>query len=114
MRPTVRPKWPVGGVRIACRPRRGDVRAGTATGASRRWSAVTPPGTSDGCPARFADSEAQGTACRRRPRQNQAMAPLAAYDEIADWYEKQFLPTTGAGDPIGIRRSLAALLGAGA
>ncbi|MET0417817.1 MAG: class I SAM-dependent methyltransferase [Actinoplanes sp.] len=37
----------------------------------------------------------------------------AAYDDIADWYENDFLPTTGPGDPIGIRRSLDALLGPG-
>ncbi len=37
----------------------------------------------------------------------------AAYDEIADWYENDFLPATGPGDPIGIRRSLTALLGPG-
>ncbi|WP_250036806.1 class I SAM-dependent methyltransferase [Paractinoplanes maris] len=41
------------------------------------------------------------------------MTPVAAYDEIADWYEHDFLPTTGAGDPIGIRRQLAELLGPG-
>jgi ubiquinone/menaquinone biosynthesis C-methylase UbiE len=41
------------------------------------------------------------------------MAPIAAYDEIADWYENQFLATTTPGDPIGIRRSLTALLGRG-
>ncbi|MCY1142150.1 class I SAM-dependent methyltransferase [Actinoplanes sp. Pm04-4] len=41
------------------------------------------------------------------------MAPTAAYDEIADWYEHDFLPTTGEGDPIGIRRQLTELLGPG-
>ncbi|WP_250008989.1 class I SAM-dependent methyltransferase [Actinoplanes sp. M2I2] len=41
------------------------------------------------------------------------MTPAAAYDEIADWYENDFLPTTGPGDPIGIRRQLGELLGAG-
>lgn len=38
------------------------------------------------------------------------MAPTAAYDEIADWYENQFLPASTPGDPIGIRASLAELL----
>ena len=37
----------------------------------------------------------------------------AVYDDIADWYENDFLPTTGPGDPIGIRRQLAELLGEG-
>jgi SAM-dependent methyltransferase len=41
------------------------------------------------------------------------MVPTAAYDEIADWYEHDFLPTTGEGDPIGIRRQLTELLGPG-
>ncbi len=41
------------------------------------------------------------------------MTPTAAYDEIADWYENDFLPTTGPGDPIGIRSQLAELLGPG-
>jgi ubiquinone/menaquinone biosynthesis C-methylase UbiE len=36
-----------------------------------------------------------------------------AYDEIADWYENQFLPASTPGDPIGIRASLAELLGTG-
>jgi SAM-dependent methyltransferase len=39
------------------------------------------------------------------------MAPTAAYDEIADWYENEFLPASTPGDPIGIRASLAELLG---
>jgi ubiquinone/menaquinone biosynthesis C-methylase UbiE len=38
---------------------------------------------------------------------------MAVYDEIADWYENQFLATTTAGDPIGVRRSLETLLGRG-
>jgi ubiquinone/menaquinone biosynthesis C-methylase UbiE len=37
----------------------------------------------------------------------------APYDEIADWYEHEFLATTDIDDPIGIRRSLGALLGPG-
>lgn len=37
----------------------------------------------------------------------------AAYDEIADWYENEFLATTAAGDPIGVRAGLEALLGRG-
>jgi len=42
------------------------------------------------------------------------MTPTAAYDDIADWYENQFLATTDVDDPIGIRRSLGTLLGPGA
>jgi ubiquinone/menaquinone biosynthesis C-methylase UbiE len=41
------------------------------------------------------------------------MTPIATYDEIADWYEKQFLPASTPGDPIGIRAALAELLGPG-
>lgn len=42
------------------------------------------------------------------------MAPTAAYDEIADWYEQEFLPRTQTGtDPIGIAASLRSLLGNG-
>jgi len=41
------------------------------------------------------------------------MTPTAAYDEIADWYENEFLPRTEAGDPIGVRHALATLLGPG-
>jgi len=37
---------------------------------------------------------------------------VAAYDEIADWYEKQFLPAQ-QDDPIGIDRALRDLLGRG-
>jgi SAM-dependent methyltransferase len=43
------------------------------------------------------------------------MAPTAAYDEIADWYEQEFLARTtmpGA-DPLGIERALRGLLGNG-
>jgi SAM-dependent methyltransferase len=40
-------------------------------------------------------------------------AVKAAYDEIADWYEHDFLPTTDVDDRIGVRRSLTALLGTG-
>ena len=43
------------------------------------------------------------------------MAPAAGYDEIADWYEDEFLPRTaaaGAGVP-GIGRALRQLLGPG-
>jgi SAM-dependent methyltransferase len=40
------------------------------------------------------------------------MPPPAAYDEIADWYEHEFLTATPPdGDPNGIRRSIAELLG---
>ena len=41
------------------------------------------------------------------------MTPVAAYDEIADWYENEFLPASTPGDPIGTRRQLDALLGTG-
>jgi ubiquinone/menaquinone biosynthesis C-methylase UbiE len=41
------------------------------------------------------------------------MAPTAAYDEIADWYEDQFLPAQADGDPLGIHRALVTLLGPG-
>lgn len=37
----------------------------------------------------------------------------AAYDEIADWYEEEFLAGQGTGDPLGIDRALRDLLGAG-
>ncbi|BFU43687.1 class I SAM-dependent methyltransferase [Krasilnikovia sp. MM14-A1004] len=40
------------------------------------------------------------------------MAPTAAYDEIADWYETEFLPRH-ADDPLGIRHALDTLLGPG-
>jgi ubiquinone/menaquinone biosynthesis C-methylase UbiE len=41
------------------------------------------------------------------------MVPLAPYDEIADWYENDFLPATTPGDPIGVRHQLEKLLGPG-
>jgi SAM-dependent methyltransferase len=43
------------------------------------------------------------------------MAPAAAYDEIADWYEQEFLASTAAAgaDPLGIDAALADLLGRG-
>ncbi|MBM2622403.1 class I SAM-dependent methyltransferase [Actinoplanes sp. LDG1-06] len=41
------------------------------------------------------------------------MAPTAAYDEIADWYENDFLPASRPGDPIGVQRQLDELLGRG-
>jgi SAM-dependent methyltransferase len=42
------------------------------------------------------------------------MAPAAAYDEIADWYEHEFLAPTFAGeDPIGVGRAVGDLLGSG-
>jgi len=37
----------------------------------------------------------------------------APYDEIADWYEHEFLPATDVDDRIGVRRSLSELLGPG-
>jgi SAM-dependent methyltransferase len=43
------------------------------------------------------------------------MAPTAAYDEIADWYEQEFLTRTEPGtDPLGIAAALRSLLGTGA
>ena len=47
------------------------------------------------------------------------IAPSAPYDEVADWYEHDFLVTQralgvdGFADRLGIDRSLAELLGAG-
>jgi SAM-dependent methyltransferase len=44
------------------------------------------------------------------------MAPTAAYDEIADWYEREFLARRGMGsddDTMGIARGLRDLLGRG-
>jgi SAM-dependent methyltransferase len=42
------------------------------------------------------------------------MAPTAAYDEIADWYEREFLARAEpAADPLGIVRALRDLLGPG-
>jgi len=42
-------------------------------------------------------------------------APAAAYDEIADWYEHEFLAGTAApgADPLGIGAALGSLLGQG-
>lgn len=43
------------------------------------------------------------------------MAPAAAYDEIADWYEREFLARDAGpdGDALGVARVLAGLLGPG-
>lgn len=43
------------------------------------------------------------------------MTSAAAYDEIADWYEHDFLGRTEAAgdDPLGIKRALHDLLGRG-
>src|ERR1022692_50615 len=43
------------------------------------------------------------------------MAQTAAYDEIADWYQQEFLPRTGLpdGDTLGIVQALCDLLGRG-
>jgi SAM-dependent methyltransferase len=43
------------------------------------------------------------------------MAPAAAYDEIADWYEREFLArdAPAGGDPLGIKAALDTLLGPG-
>jgi SAM-dependent methyltransferase len=38
---------------------------------------------------------------------------MAAYDEIADWYELEFLAALSDTDPLGIRRALTTLLGTG-
>jgi SAM-dependent methyltransferase len=51
----------------------------------------------------------------RNVEKEHAMAPTAAYDEIADWYEQEFLARTEPGtDPIGIAAALRSLLGNGA
>jgi ubiquinone/menaquinone biosynthesis C-methylase UbiE len=42
------------------------------------------------------------------------MGQVAAYDEIADWYENEFLPRSTGDDPIGVRRTLSEVLGHGA
>jgi SAM-dependent methyltransferase len=43
-----------------------------------------------------------------------SMAPTAAYDEIADWYEREFLARAEPGtDPLGVDAALRTLLGAG-
>ncbi len=43
------------------------------------------------------------------------MAPTAAYDQIADWYEQEFMARTQPGtDPLGIAAALRSLLGTGA
>jgi SAM-dependent methyltransferase len=39
------------------------------------------------------------------------MATVAAYDDIADWYEHEFLPRSEPGDPLGIKQALRTLLG---
>jgi SAM-dependent methyltransferase len=41
------------------------------------------------------------------------MAATAVYDEIADWYEGEFLPRTSAEDTLGVDRALRGLLGPG-
>ena len=41
------------------------------------------------------------------------MRGAAPYDDIADWYENEFLPRQAAGDPLGIRLALTTLLGVG-
>ena len=41
------------------------------------------------------------------------MATTAAYDEIADWYETEFLATQAEGDPLGVTRALESLLSRG-
>lgn len=41
------------------------------------------------------------------------MALVAAYDEIADWYEEQFLGMQSRDDPLEIKRALRDLLGPG-
>jgi hypothetical protein len=40
------------------------------------------------------------------------VVPTAAYDEIADWYEQEFLASTAAAgdDPLGIGAALDAML----
>ncbi|MDY7086463.1 MAG: class I SAM-dependent methyltransferase [Actinomycetota bacterium] len=41
------------------------------------------------------------------------MTSVAAYDEIADWYENDFLARSRPGDPLGVQRQLSELLGPG-
>jgi SAM-dependent methyltransferase len=41
------------------------------------------------------------------------MGSVAAYDEIADWYERDFLGRSAGSDPLGIDRALRRLLGEG-
>jgi SAM-dependent methyltransferase len=41
------------------------------------------------------------------------IARAASYDDIADWYEHEFLARQAGSDPIGIRHALATLLGHG-
>jgi ubiquinone/menaquinone biosynthesis C-methylase UbiE len=41
------------------------------------------------------------------------MGRVAAYDQIADWYEEQFLAAQSGTDPLGISRALRVLLGQG-
>jgi SAM-dependent methyltransferase len=41
------------------------------------------------------------------------MGGIAAYDQIADWYEKQFLRAQAGQDPLGISRAIHELLGQG-
>jgi SAM-dependent methyltransferase len=41
------------------------------------------------------------------------MAATAGYDEIADWYEEEFLPRSSVDDPLGVDRALRDLLGPG-
>lgn len=41
------------------------------------------------------------------------MSPVAAYDQIADWYEEEFLGRQAGSDPLGIARALDELLGHG-
>jgi SAM-dependent methyltransferase len=41
------------------------------------------------------------------------MGPVAAYDQIADWYEAEFLGDQSDSDPIGVSRALRLLVGSG-
>ena len=41
------------------------------------------------------------------------MAYTVTYDDIADWYENEFLAGQAEGDPLGIRETIATLLGPG-
>jgi ubiquinone/menaquinone biosynthesis C-methylase UbiE len=41
------------------------------------------------------------------------MGRVAAYDQIADWYEEQFLAGQGGADPLSVSRALRVLLDAG-
>src|SRR6266581_1891575 len=82
----------------------------------RRFTCLRPRGTvirsaadADGC-AGLAWYSAERWAEGSGP-----MVPVAAYDDIADWYEQEFLARSAmpGADPLGIERALRGLLGSG-